>query len=419
MRGGRLPESEPRIDHASPTPQMPIASSPRSQMEPVAISGTISRWATRLRCLAKVEHARTFYRQSSLCEAHMIPLSRRYNTTSGPGGAFLRACLSGAVVFTLACGSESPAGPGGPGAPTVSISAPAAASEIVGIFSVELVGTATDPQDGDLTSSIVWRSDVDGGLGTGGTVQAALSAGAHTVTATVVDRDGSTGSADVSFSVVVPTTYAHTLEAPSASDLYVMDIAALGSDTRIGTVQTASGDVVTLTDMAISPDGDLFACTSGALYSVNPATAFLTEIGRFNDNGMVGLAFDDAGTLYGSTGTGQLVTINTATASTSVVGTFGSGIIGDGDLAFTDSGQLWGSMYQGGESVMATIDVSSGAATVFAPTGERHIWALVFDEGSLFGFASGPSSDFLVSIDQTDGSVTHLRAVDVKVGGAG
>lgn len=349
----------------------------------------------------------------------MIPLTRRHKSPIYRPMALMRAGLSSAVVFTLACGSDNPSGPGGGGAPTVSITAPTSASEVVGIFSVELAGTASDPQDGDLSSSIVWRSDIDGGLGTGGTVMAELSAGPHTVTATVVDADGATANADVAFEVVVPTTYAHTLVPGSASDLYVMDISRRGSQTRIGPVQTATGGTVVLTDVALSPSGELFACRLGGLYTVDPATAFLTEIGTFNHSGMVGLAFDESGTLYGSTNSGELVTVNTATGASTLVGSFGPGIIGDGDLAFTDSGQLWGSMYQSGESVMATIDLATGAATVVGPTGERHIWALVFEEGTLFGFANNPGSNTLVSIDETDGSVTELRSTGVIVGGAG
>ena len=51
-----------------------------------------------------------------------------------------------------------------------------------------LMGTAGDAEDGDLSGSISWSSNLDGGLGTGASVTtSSLSVGVHVITASVTD----------------------------------------------------------------------------------------------------------------------------------------------------------------------------------------------------------------------------------------
>src|SRR5207245_10885326 len=60
---------------------------------------------------------------------------------------------------------------------------------------------ANDIPDGDLSFALQWTSSLDGPIGTGATLTRALSAGTHTITASVTDRAGNTGRATVSFRV--------------------------------------------------------------------------------------------------------------------------------------------------------------------------------------------------------------------------
>jgi hypothetical protein len=63
---------------------------------------------------------------------------------------------------------------------------------------VVLRASAHDPEEGDLSASITWVSDRQGGLGTGSPlVIDGLSVGAHIITARVVDSGGATASAEV------------------------------------------------------------------------------------------------------------------------------------------------------------------------------------------------------------------------------
>jgi hypothetical protein len=63
------------------------------------------------------------------------------------------------------------------------------------------IGSASDTQNGTLTSSLVWTSNLDGQIGTGGSFSRTLTAGTHTITARVVDGGGLTGTKQVSVTV--------------------------------------------------------------------------------------------------------------------------------------------------------------------------------------------------------------------------
>ncbi len=61
--------------------------------------------------------------------------------------------------------------------------------------SVNFVGLGTDPEEGDLSANIVWMSNIDGKLGTGASLTVTgLTPGTHTITATITDSLGQTGS---------------------------------------------------------------------------------------------------------------------------------------------------------------------------------------------------------------------------------
>jgi hypothetical protein len=81
-------------------------------------------------------------------------------------------------------------------APTVTITSPPNGSSVAEGDTVSFEGTASDRQDGDLTSSLSWSSNVAGPLGTGGSISVSLSPGVHTITASVTDSGGLLGRQD-------------------------------------------------------------------------------------------------------------------------------------------------------------------------------------------------------------------------------
>lgn len=88
-------------------------------------------------------------------------------------------------------------------APAVSISSPTG-----GTFATEtpiaFSGSASDAEDGNLSSSLQWTSSVDGPLGVGASLTRTLSAGSHVITAAVNDSGGLNGSAFVGITVIAP-----------------------------------------------------------------------------------------------------------------------------------------------------------------------------------------------------------------------
>lgn len=92
--------------------------------------------------------------------------------------------------------------PGANRPPVVTITRPTNGATLVLGMATPLQGSATDLEDGALQgASLVWRSNVDGALGSGASVMATLTQGVHALTLTATDSMGATGSASVTVSV--------------------------------------------------------------------------------------------------------------------------------------------------------------------------------------------------------------------------
>ena len=85
-------------------------------------------------------------------------------------------------------------------APVVSITNPVDGSNFASGATILFEGTANDTEDGDITSNLVWNSDIDGQIGTAGSFSVILTDGTHIITASVTDS----GSASISLTVGTP-----------------------------------------------------------------------------------------------------------------------------------------------------------------------------------------------------------------------
>lgn len=106
-----------------------------------------------------------------------------------------------AVLSYFGVSIDSSSGPPPNTAPSVTISSPANGSTFAEGATISFSGSASDTQDGNLTANLVWTSSLDGQIGTGGSFSRTLSVGTHTITASVTDSGGLTGSASVSVTV--------------------------------------------------------------------------------------------------------------------------------------------------------------------------------------------------------------------------
>ena len=74
--------------------------------------------------------------------------------------------------------------------PTITIQAPLASDRYLPNETIDFIASANDPQEGSISSSIVWSSNRDGLLGVGDYLQAPLTKGYHEITAQVVGPFG-------------------------------------------------------------------------------------------------------------------------------------------------------------------------------------------------------------------------------------
>lgn len=88
--------------------------------------------------------------------------------------------------------------------PTVLISSPSNNSLFDSATVISFAGSASDIEDGDITSGLTWTSSIDGIIGTGGSFSTSLSDGEHTITAQTTDTGGKTSSNSITITVGTP-----------------------------------------------------------------------------------------------------------------------------------------------------------------------------------------------------------------------
>ena len=94
------------------------------------------------------------------------------------------------------------AGAAGHQTPVVTIMEPSNGHTVSVDTSITFDASATDNEDGNLSGSINWSSDIDGQFGNGATVSlSTLSVGSHIVTAAATDSADNTGSDQVTVTV--------------------------------------------------------------------------------------------------------------------------------------------------------------------------------------------------------------------------
>lgn len=126
-----------------------------------------------------------------------------FNWTDDSGDGIKEPLLdvSNSTVFDPALVAGSGGGGGGDNPPTVSISSPNDGASFDSGESVSFSGSASDDEDGNLTASLVWTSDLDGQIGAGGSFNTVLSDGTHVITASVTDSAAQGGSDSVTITV--------------------------------------------------------------------------------------------------------------------------------------------------------------------------------------------------------------------------
>jgi len=157
-----------------------------------------------------------------------------------------------------------------------------------------------------------------------------------------------------------------------------------------GTFDQIGNSSLTLTDVAIDNNGNVFVTTFGELYRFNENTGF-SEVGNLNPSSFNGLVF--AGdTLIGSVyDSSKLYEIDPSIGETSVITDIDSGNSG-GDLAFSQSNnQLFFSTRGTPSDSLVTLEFDPTSGTIIEATevgeiGFSNVFGLTFNDGTLRGF---------------------------------
>ncbi len=138
-------------------------------------------------------------------------------STARPVASLAGKCVTGGVLNAQAALNNGPP-PNTP--PTVTISSPSNGSSVVSGTTVTFTGSANDTQDGNLSASLTWTSNLQGAIGSGASfTRNDLVIGTHTITASATDSGGLSGQATVTLTVTSGVTIPAAPGNPNAIDL--------------------------------------------------------------------------------------------------------------------------------------------------------------------------------------------------------
>jgi hypothetical protein len=201
--------------------------------------------------------------------------------------------------------------------------------------------------------------------------------GAFALAAAITLTLGSSASAATNLAKPPKTVYAITFSPNSA--LYRMN-------PRSHTAAFKGNTGVELTDVAFRGK-TLYAISFTDLYRISTATGASHDIGALgvgSANALVAQPGTD--TLYGADQGGDFFKVNPRTGHATIIGMYGNGLGSSGDLVFAH-GHLYASVVSStsATSLLATVNVRTGAAKVVGDTGFPNVYGLVAGKGALYG----------------------------------
>lgn len=137
-------------------------------------------------------------------------------------------------------------------APNIVIDSPINGTDFILTDNIIFQATATDVEDGPLSSAVQWSSSIDIALGSGSIINTVLSVGSHTITASVTDSGGVTSNSSIAVNVYGDS------DLDGMNDLW--ELSMFSTLDRDGTGDFDNDGITDLDEYKISialPDGDL------------------------------------------------------------------------------------------------------------------------------------------------------------------
>ena len=235
---------------------------------------------------------------------------------------------------------------------------------------------------------------------------------------------GGTGAADAALgggSAADAAPHVTRMYVHSADTLYAMD----DSDfelTTIGTFNLPADQGIT--DMAVTPDGQLYGISGDTLYRLDDRTGAATRVGPVPGQENVGLTFLPDGQLLATDKQGGVRRIDPTTGAVSEIGALGGGYDTAGDLVAVADGTMYDISDKGpsgdesDSNLLLVVDPSSGRATrAVGQIGYGGVFGCAYADGHVFAFTKAGD---VIEIDRQTGAGQLLRSYpSVAFWGAG
>lgn len=180
-----------------------------------------------------------------------------------------------------------------------------------------------------------------------------------------------------------------------------------------------------INDMAVTPDGELYAVSKTTLYRIDPQTAHASKVAEVKEGAdknpppNVALTFERSGQLLASDKDGALRRIHytgSKKGQVELIGSYGSGLKSSGDLVAIKDGTLYGASDEGSgaskeNNLLIRVDPKTGQARVVGAIGHGYVWGLAYWAGVIYGFTAeptNPGTGKLLRIDPDTGKGTLL-----------
>lgn len=173
-----------------------------------------------------------------------------------------------------------------------------------------------------------------------------------------------------------------------------------------------------MTDLAVTPDGQLYALSTNNLYRVNGITAEVSWVAKVPGLTNVALTFDKDGSLLAADKSGGFRRIDPASGQVTEIGSYGANLGSSGDLVGLKDGRLYDVNDVGAanyDNELILVDPQTGTASPVGKIGFRMVWGLSFWGGTLYGFTR--KGEF-ISIDPQTGQGSLIQSTSQEFWGA-